>query len=486
LGIAVTAVALAVSGCKPSGPAPANDDVEIWEGAVHTRPAPLLLAPPDGAQLSIARPLFEWRLKRDKNKALVQICADPACAEVVQSFTARFSAGSPEQDLPNGTYYWRAARIHGEEIISFFSETRRLVIAVGAGDGGAPPSACPVTGCAARSLPAGTDLFGIWIGPAGEVWAVGESGYVGRRSSDAEGGSWCWCVPGPALTLRAVWGAHSTAVWAVGDAGTAMRWDGVAWQIIGGLGSSDLHDVWGSSSDDVWIVGSEGTARRQVGGVWQPVDADPRYQLRGVWGAAALDSVAAAVWAVGFAPVLTPVGTDDPTFFWQGAEAMVLRWNGSAWVSEASFLQIRGSAGFAGIDGSSAIDVWAVGHSFPSGAAASFAFIAHFDGATWSPALNLGSATDESLVINRQFTDVAARPPDAPAGAWVTAQGFPTSDFDPPPTAIRFDGTSWTAPSDPLTIQLFAIDVRGPEMWAAGRDGKILRWGGAIGWVPAP
>ena len=74
----------------------------------------------------------------------------------------------------------------------------------------------------------------------------------------------------------------------------------------------------------------------------------------------------------------------------------------------------------------------------------------------------------EDVRVDRNFTDVAVRPPGAPAGAWFTA-GFRG--------AVRFDGTTWTS-DDPVATGLLAIDVRGSAMWAAGIDGKIVRWNG--------
>src|SRR4051812_33962482 len=43
---------------------------------------------------------------------------------------------------------------------------------------------CTLPGCPETfaTLPAGFDLYGVWIGPEKEVWAVGEGGFVGRRA----------------------------------------------------------------------------------------------------------------------------------------------------------------------------------------------------------------------------------------------------------------------------------------------------------------
>jgi hypothetical protein len=173
---------------------------------------------------------------------------------------------------------------------------------------------------------------------------------------------------------------------------------------------------------------------------------------------------------------LLPIVYIDP-----GAEAVVLRETAGqegAWTREAAFPETRGAAQFLRISGTSDDDVWASGVKYPSGAAASFAFAAHFDGATWTARAgsDVSDGAPQEVLGDRAFTDVAVGPPDAPAGAWFAA------DLK---NAVRFDGTTWTS-DDPLTTELEAIDVRGGAMWAAGRDGKILRWNGQAWEISSP
>ena len=302
---------------------------------------------------------------------------------------------------------------------------------------------------------------------------AGDGGFVGRRLADATGpGEWSWCRPGPAVGLDAIWGAAGDDIWAVGDRGTILRWNGSTWITVTEVGSpapGDLHDVWGETAgskygpESVWVVGDAGVVRRFDGTAWRIADAESRYSLRGVWG-----SPSGVLRVVGGAAL--PIIYIDA-----GAEAVVLRQSGDqdgAWTREAAYPEERGAARFDRISGASDDDVWACGVKYPSGAAASFAFAAHFDGATWSVRAGSGAVNGapEDVRVDRNFTDVGVRPPDAPAGAWFTAG---LGD------AVRFDGTAWTSTfDDPVASGLLAIDVRGSAMWAAGRDGKIVRWNG--------
>ncbi|HWJ56258.1 MAG TPA: hypothetical protein VNR90_08555 [Vicinamibacterales bacterium] len=337
--------------------------------------------------------------------------------------------------------------------------------------GGASAASAPIPGCVAEALPAGASLRGVWIGPAGEVWVAGNGGFVGRRlagSADA----WSFCRPGPTGGLHAIWGAAGDDVWAVGDGATILRWNGSTWATVTGAGApapGTLRDVWGDATS-VWVVGDAGVVRRFDGTAWHVADADARYTLSGVWG-----SPSGVLRVVGGGPL--PIVYIDP-----GAEAVVLRQTGGqdgAWTREAAFGEARGVARFDRISGTSDGNVWACGIKNPSGAAAGFAYAVHFDGATWSvraaSSLVPGGAPEEVL-HDREFTDVAVGTPDAPAGAWFAA-GFLN--------AVRFDGAAWSS-DDPVATGLDAIDVRGDAMWAAGGDGKIVRWNGQAWEISRP
>jgi hypothetical protein len=316
---------------------------------------------------------------------------------------------------------------------------------------------CTVPGCnVAGDLPPGFNLTGVWIGPAGEVWAVGAGGYVGRRAPDT--GGWCWCAPQPADLMTGVWGAASDAVFAVNDAGAVLRFDGARWFSYRPV-PSGLNDVHGNGRDNVWVAGRGGWTARFDGTAWQSGLIDPRYTLNGVW----LD--AGGVVRVAGSGTLVPSqpGT-DPT-----SEAVVLRHDpaapAGAWTVEASFQQ-RGVASFDAIAGSSAADIWAVGNNLPDGAATSaWGFIAHFDGSGWTPL-----APPEELVLARAYADVAPATPDGGAAWFLDGR-----------EGVRYDGSTWTA--NPALENTAAIDARDGVMYAVGQNGLIMRWSAASGWV---
>jgi hypothetical protein len=108
-------------------------------------------------------------------------------------------------------------------------------------------------------------------------------------------GNWCWQNRLPQGNwLRAIWGSDASNVWAVGDAGTILKWDGTAWsQQYSGTASS-LYGVWGSDASNIWAVGDAGTILKWNGAAWSPQSSGTANILYSVWG-----SDASNIWAVG-------------------------------------------------------------------------------------------------------------------------------------------------------------------------------------------
>lgn len=93
------------------------------------------------------------------------------------------------------------------------------------------------------------------------VWLAGEGGTL-RRLARAEMQSKRFeIVPSPvSADLKNLFGFGANDVWAVGDEGTVIHWDGTSWTKLStpfddAEDKPNLVAVWGSSPDDVWIVG---------------------------------------------------------------------------------------------------------------------------------------------------------------------------------------------------------------------------------------
>lgn len=158
-----------------------------------------------------------------------------------------------------------------------------------------------------------------------------------------------WVSENPAQpwhSLFALWGAAKNDAWAVGGAGTLLRYDGARWQPYPGPVQADLLAISGSGFRDVWAVGQHGAAMHWDGAAWR---AAPVAQ------GANLDQL--------FAPA--------PEDAWAGSSSTgeLFRWQAGAWKAIDPGLRVWR------LFGTSERDVWVFD---PSGA------LARFDGNRWT------------------------------------------------------------------------------------------------------
>jgi hypothetical protein len=85
------------------------------------------------------------------------------------------------------------------------------------------------------------------------------------RFSDKGQGVWVDGPGTPAVAYRAVWGAHASDVFAVGDG--AAHFDGEAWSPYE-LPAATYRAIWGASADQIWIGGDNILLARTLTG-WQ-------------------------------------------------------------------------------------------------------------------------------------------------------------------------------------------------------------------------
>ena len=187
-------------------------------------------------------------------------------------------------------------------------------------------------------------LLGVWGRSASEIYAVGEVGTVVRYDG---AGKWTSLKPGTSQTLRAVWG-HGKHLIAVGDNGTAMHHDGSSWKARGPGGSASLRALWGSGPGDVYAAGDGGAVYRYDGAAWKAVASGVTAQLNALWGSAASDVMAAGQWGrmtrrsggqfkalgSGFTADLYGVWAGGAQWYAVGAKGTVLRGGSQGWSLE--------------------------------------------------------------------------------------------------------------------------------------------------------
>ncbi len=98
-------------------------------------------------------------------------------------------------------------------------------------------------------------LYGIWGSAANDVFAVGEGGLALHYN----GSSWSTTATGGSYLYRAVWGSSSTDVFVTVLGGGIHHWNGSSWSIQTNPTSEHLYGIWGTSYRDVYTVGANGT-----------------------------------------------------------------------------------------------------------------------------------------------------------------------------------------------------------------------------------
>lgn len=87
------------------------------------------------------------------------------------------------------------------------------------------------------------------------LWA----NYRGRRCSEADAAV-CWQMNFPGNpALYAIWGDNTGELWAGGEHGIVLRWNGKLFEPVASdcAQGRDILDIWGSGGKDIWFVGRQ-------------------------------------------------------------------------------------------------------------------------------------------------------------------------------------------------------------------------------------
>lgn len=149
----------------------------------------------------------------------------------------------------------------------------------------------------------GWHLLGVSAAASNSVWAVGAA--VGNGSvtdlpagpmvASYNGVSWAVNRTFPTQSyLRAVHAIAPNDVWAVGDAGTILRYNGTDWTIVPSGVTQQLLSITGSGTT-LWAAGTGGTILKKVGaGAWTAEVSGTTRTINALWATSTGD-----VWAGG-------------------------------------------------------------------------------------------------------------------------------------------------------------------------------------------
>lgn len=287
---------------------------------------------------------------------------------------------------------------------------------------------------------------------------------------------WEVMTSGTTHMLRDVWGSGGNDLFAVGDDGTILHYDGSSWATMySGLEGSlrNLHGVWGSGSKDVYAVGDWGTIWHYDGTSWDPWTVYyPSNDLTGVWG----------------------TGSNNVYFVDEGST--VFHYDGSS-CQEVYPLNKPFAPGVAhslrGIGGSGPGDIFAVGE-LGTGPA-----WMHYTGTTWPGATLSGlgrlhgvwcGGPGDAYLVGLHGMILHEDGVHWPVMTSGTTQhlygvwGSTSSDIfavGENGTILHYDGSNWSAMKSGTTERLLGVWGSGSNnVFAVGTNGTILRYRGPV------
>ena len=230
-------------------------------------------------------------------------------------------------------------------------------------------------------------------------------------------------IPESHRSLYGIWPVSEKSIYAVGDNGIILHYDGNGWSRMEDKWSSRGYaDIWGTGDNDMFIVGDNGTILHYDGSAWNSMDSSTKKHLEGIWGTGPSD-----VFAVG----------DGGT---------ILHYDGSSWSS----MESHTTEHILHVWGTGSTDVFAVGNS---------GTILHYDGSAWN---SMDSSTTKHL-----------------EGIWGTGPSdvFAVGDSG---TILHYDGSQWTAMKSNTTRYLLHVWGTGStDVFAVGDAGTILHYDGS-------
>lgn len=314
-----------------------------------------------------------------------------------------------------------------------------------------------------------TDFYAVWGAKSGDVWVVGDRDGLTPPISHYQQGKW-ETVNGNG-DLRSIYGSAGNNIWALGNSGFAMHYDGANWKesTVSLTGRNDsIAAHWLDDSGNGWMINRYGIAAILEKDSWAAIGQQTFPDIYSIHGA---DKI---VWAAGYYGIAHTSGKakwqedilpkeigSSPNFrsifpisandVWAaGGNGLTLHWDGIVWTVKDSGTRVGTNA----LWGASTNNVWAVG---------AFGLMLHWDGVRWSQ-YSRDAAVGQDL---QKSWGAAANDVHA-----VGRQG----------TISHWDGHSWRLATTGRHGDIRSVWGSGPDRaWAGGDKGLILRYDTATG-----
>ena len=256
-------------------------------------------------------------------------------------------------------------------------------------------------------------LRGLWAASDDCVFAVGDAGTALRYNENA----WSRLPVPENIRLHAVWGTSPTNVYACGDQSTILHFDGEQWTTAySGELDVALLAITGFGPHDIFVVGDHGMALRYDGLQWQRLETGTRYELYGVW------------------------GQDGDHVLAVGGGGVIVRWNGTEWGTFSAGVR----EDLFGVWGESLERIYIAGLS---------GTVIEFSGSTFDKKFSS---------VRNDLQALAGRP------------GGPVFSVGSNGVVLRHDGSDWDVEDSGTKATLNAVAIADNAVYAVG-GGQLLR-----------
>ncbi len=266
----------------------------------------------------------------------------------------------------------------------------------------------------------GENLNSVSMIDATAGWAVGDYISLYTTIYQYDGSGWNNVETGfvnQNIDFKSVSAYNASNVWAVGEAGTVIKWGGSAWATQASTTTTMLNGVSALNASNVWAVGDGGVIRFTADGGATPWTSQASGTTADLNAVVALD--ATHVWAVGDGGV-------------------VLFYNGTTWARQGAGVT---SSNLYAVSAYDATNIWAVG--------AAGTILYSSNSATWT-AQTSGTINDLKGVTAPAANDIWACGND---GTLLHSS----------------DGTSWSFRAQKYTNHLYALDsLAANQIWQVG------------------
>lgn len=293
-------------------------------------------------------------------------------------------------------------------------------------------------------------LRGVWGSSAGDVFAVGDNGTILHY----DGSSWTVMDhPGPKWVLNDVWGAAGNDVYAVGDLGLILHYDGVSWSM---MENNPFYDAWmppdfltisGTSRNNFFVGDDNGTVWQYHGGKWTELGGE---------GSGSRNCGLSRIVDMSITPGDDVFAVSDAPY--AGYSSGACYYDGSKWVTMKDLSNYRFDAAWL----SNSYNIWVSAEAADSNWFGTGEFsMFHFSGNDWS-----------------KVTVPPLEPGERVKSIWGSSYGnvFAAGDGGP---LWQFDGTSWKKLDPPH--EMYAVyDIwgsSGSDVFFVGTGPFILHYG---------